>query len=76
MAVKKLFAVLLAVMLLSVSALAEDGLRAYQETKAYQSGIFSDVAAGSWYEAGVCAVYTRGIMDGTGGEIFAPDQTI
>lgn len=61
---------------LSVSALAEDGLRAYQETKAYQSGIFSDVAAGSWYEAGVCAVYTRGIMDGTGGEIFAPDQTI
>ena len=34
---------------LSVPALAADGLRAYQETKAYQSGIFSDVAAGSWY---------------------------
>ena len=38
--------------------------------------MFSDVKAGSWYDAGVRAVYTRGIMNGTGGKAFAPSQTI
>ncbi len=76
---RKLFIVLLSVLLclaLSVSALAADGLGAFQETQTYQSGMFSDVKAGSWYESGVRAVYTRGIMNGTGEKVFAPSQTI
>lgn len=76
---RKLFIALLSALLcllLSVSALAADGLSAFQETQTYQPGMFSDVKAGSWYEAGVRAVYTRGIMNGTGGKAFAPSQTI
>ncbi len=76
---RKLLTVLLPALLcllLSVPALATDGLGAFQETKSYQSGTFTDVKAGSWYEAGVRAVYTRGIMNGTGEKIFAPGQTI
>ena len=76
---RKLFIALLSALLcllLSVSALAADGLSTFQETQTYQPGMFSDVKAGSWYEAGVRAVYTRGIMNGTGGKAFAPSQTI
>ena len=65
---RKLFIALLSALLcllLSVSALAADGLSTFQETQTYQPGMFSDVKAGSWYEAGVRAVYTRGIMNGT-----------
>jgi len=76
---RKLFIALLSALLclpLSVSALAKDGLSTFRETQAYQSGMFSDVKAGSWYESGVRAVYTRGIMNGTGEKAFAPNQTI
>ena len=76
---RKLFIALLSALLcllLSVSALAADGLSTFQETQTYQPGMFSDVKAGSWYEAGVRAVYTRGIMNGTGGKAFAPSLTI
>lgn len=76
---RKLFTALLSALLcllLSVSALAADGLNAFQETQAYQSGMFSDVKTGSWYESGVRAVYTRGIMNGTGEKVFAPSQSI
>lgn len=76
---RKLFIALLSALLcllLSVSALAADGLSTFQETQTYQPGMFSDVKAGSWYEAGIRAVYTRGIMNGTGGKAFAPSQTI
>lgn len=74
---RKLFIALLSALLcllLSVSALAADGLSTFQETQTYQPGMFSDVKAGSWYEAGVRAVYTRGIMNGTGGKAFAPSR--
>ena len=76
---RKLFIALLSALLcllLSVSALARTGWSTFQETQTYQPGMFSDVKAGSWYEAGIRAVYTRGIMNGTGGKAFAPSQTI
>ena len=76
---RKLFAALLTALLcllLSVPALAADELSAFQETQSYQTGMFSDVKVGSWYEAGVRAVYTRGIMNGTGKSTFAPSQNI
>lgn len=60
---------------LSVPALAAGELDAFQRT-ANDAAAFSDVPAGSWYEAGVQAVYRRGIMTGTGAKTFAPTQTI
>ena len=48
---------------LSVPALAAGELDAFQRT-ANDAAAFSDVPAGSWYEAGVQAVYRRGIMTG------------
>lgn len=72
---RKLFIALLSALLcllLSVSALAADGLSTFQETQTYQPGMFSDVKAGSWYEAGVRAVYTRGIMNGTAEKLSLP----
>lgn len=60
---------------LSVPALAAGELDAFQRT-ANDAAAFSDVPAGSWYEAGVQAVYRRGIMTGTGAKNFAPTQTI
>ena len=62
---RKLFIALLSALLcllLSVSALAADGLSTFQETQTYQPGMFSDVKAGSWYEAGVRAVYTLSLI--------------
>ena len=37
---------------------------------------FTDVAAGSWYYDAVKYVYTKGIMNGTGGTTFSPDVTV
>lgn len=47
---RKLFIALLSALLcllLSVSALAADGLSIFQETQTYQPGMFSDVKTGS-----------------------------
>ena len=52
---------------LSVPALAAGELDAFQRT-ANDAAAFSDVPAGSWYEAGVQAVYRRGVMTGTGAQ--------
>lgn len=60
---------------LSGSVLAAGELDAFQRTT-NDAAAFSDVPAGSWYEAGVQAVYRRGIMTGTGANTFAPTQTI
>ena len=60
---------------LSIPALAASELDAFQRTT-NDAAAFSDVPAGSWYEAGVQAVYRRGIMTGTGAKTFAPTQTI
>lgn len=63
---------------LSISALAANvsGLRAFLDTNSYWSGVFSDVAAGSWYEQGVKTVYEKGIMGGVSGNSFSPSGTV
>ena len=73
------FLALLALLLclaLSVPALAADGLAAFQDPQSAQPGVFSDVPSGSWYAAGVQAVSSRGIMNGTGKTSFSPKQTV
>ena len=73
------FLALLALLLclaLSVPALAAEGLAAFQNPQNAQPGAFSDVPSGSWYAAGVQAVSSRGIMNGTGKTSFSPKQTV
>ena len=73
------FLALLALLLclaLSVPALAAEGLSAFQNPQNAQPGAFSDVPSGSWYAAGVQAVSSRGIMNGTGKTSFSPKQTV
>ena len=73
------FLALLALLLclaLSVPALAADGLAAFQTPQSAQPAAFSDVPSGSWYAAGVQAVSSRGIMNGTGKTSFSPKQTV
>lgn len=59
---------------LTAGAFAADGLGAFSEnTREYRTGLFSDVAAGAWYESAVKTVVQKGIMDGTG-DGFLPDK--
>ncbi len=37
---------------------------------------FTDIPAGSWYEAEVYAAYDAGLMQGVGGTAFAPQRTL
>ena len=75
---KPLIAVLalLLCLALAVPALGAGGLAAFQEPQGAQPGAFSDVPSSSWYAAGVRAVSSRGIMNGTGKTSFSPKQTV
>ena len=75
---KPLIAVLalLLCLALAVPALGAGGLAAFQEPQGAQPGAFSDVPSGSWYAAGVRAVSSRRIMNGTGKTSFSPKQTV
>ncbi len=41
-----------------------------------QSGKFSDVPAGSWFETGVDTCAEKGVMVGTGGDAFSPEREL
>ncbi len=41
-----------------------------------QSGKFSDVPAGSWFETGVTTCVEKGVMVGTGGDAFSPEREL
>ncbi len=66
---------LLLALLLALPVAAEGGYANFQTSAEYTDGIFSDVAADSWYRDNIAAVYELGLMQGSGGA-FRPDGDI
>lgn len=65
-----LLCVALLASLLAGAALAAAGMDNFKKTNSYQSGRFSDVASGSWYESGVAAAYNFGLVNGVSDKAF------
>ena len=57
--------------LLTLSAAA-----AFDKVNTYADGQFSDVKASEWYAKEVKSTYELGLMNGTGGGLFAPDGNV
>lgn len=68
---KKLWIDILAVLCCALSAAA-----AFPRQNTYTDGLFSDVSAEEWYAASVKDVYELGLMNGTGGGLFAPEDNV
>ena len=58
------------------SALALGSYAAFEKSKTYTDGLFTDVPASEWYAAEVKSTYELGLMNGTGGGIFAPEGNV
>lgn len=59
-----------------LSAGAHIGLTNFSPVRTYQSGQFSDVKSGDWFEANVQAAYELGLMEGQSAAAFAPRGSI
>ncbi len=59
-----------------LSAGANIGLTNFSPVQTYQSGQFSDVKSGDWFEDNVKAAYELGLMEGQSGTAFAPRGSI
>ena len=45
---------------------------AFEKTVTYAEGTFKDIPSGAWYAQEVKNTYELGLMNGTGGGLFAP----
>lgn len=59
-----------------LSAGAHIGLTNFSPVRTYQSGRFSDVKPGDWFEDHVKTAYELGLMEGQSGAAFAPRGSI
>lgn len=78
MKIRKIVAIILAMLLLSQTALAarsKSGFDGFSRSRTYE-GRFTDVAEESWYYQSVVDAYELGLMDGTGADTFSPDGSI
>lgn len=56
--------------LLAGVSFAASGMDNFKKTNSYQSGRFSDVAGGAWYESGVAAAYNFSLVKGVSEKSF------
>ena len=68
---KKLLLSAITAAILTVSASA-----AFEKTNTYTEGQFSDISYDAWYASEVKSTYELGLMNGTGGGLFAPDGNV
>lgn len=52
------------------------GIKNFAVIKQYSSSLFTDVMESDWFSANVKTVYETGLMQGKGGGVFAPCDTI
>ena len=57
-------------------ALAVSASAAFVKTGSYTEGQFADVPATEWYASEVASAFELGLMNGTGGGLFAPDGDV
>ncbi len=57
-------------------ALAVSASAAFAKTGTYTEGQFTDVPATEWYATEVASAFELGLMNGTGGGLFAPDGDV
>ena len=57
-------------------ALAVSASAAFAKTGTYTEGHFTDVPATEWYATEVASAFELGLMNGTGGGLFAPDGDV
>ena len=57
-------------------ALAVSASAAFVKTGSYTEGQFTDVPATEWYASEVASAFELGLMNGTGGGLFAPDGDV
>lgn len=62
--------------LVLAGALAVSASAAFTKTGTYTEGQFTDVPNTEWYAAEVASAFELGLMNGTGGGLFAPDGDV
>ena len=62
--------------LILAGALAVSASAAFAKTGTYTEGQFTDVPNTEWYAAEVASAFELGLMNGTGGGLFAPDGDV
>ena len=62
--------------LILAGALAVSASAAFAKTGTYTEGQFADVPNTEWYASEVASAFELGLMNGTGGGLFAPDGNV
>lgn len=61
---------------LSLGAFAAAGLDNFKKTESYESGRFTDVKTGAWYEEGIAGAYELGIVNGMTASTYEPSGNL
>ena len=62
--------------LVLAGAITVSASAAFAKTGTYTEGQFTDVPATEWYANEVASAFELGLMNGTGGGLFAPDGDV